>query len=79
MEVNPWSVKWFRSQYCSPQKLAQLRATGFVWVRPIVQTWQHSLRNPTVGRPLEFTTMWQPGAVHVNTREAQRLFGRLCY
>lgn len=51
-----------------------LLAAKLVWVRPYHRDWQNSLRNPSVGRMLEFFRHREVGCVHVRSPAARKLF-----
>ena len=58
--------------------LEVLIAMNLFWVRPLSVRWMESLRNPTIGRFLEFLEHEDVGCVPVNSRIARRWYAALC-
>ena len=56
----------------------ELARAGFQWVRIVPRAWTETLRTPTVGRRLEFSLGWQPGAVLVSSSQGRRWLWSLC-
>ena len=59
-------------------RVEDLVADGYQWVRVVSRPWRESLRTPTVGRRLEFSLLYQPGAVLVSTGVARRWMWSMC-
>jgi len=55
-----------------------LAARNLIWVRPLPMRWRDSLRNPTVGRRLEFLEHYDMGCVPIYSRAARRWYTKLC-
>lgn len=56
----------------------ELARSGFQWVRVVPRPWVAMLRTPTVGRRLEFSLGWQPGAVLTTTAVGRRWMWSIC-
>jgi hypothetical protein len=54
-----------------------LMAMKLTWVRPHHREWASTLRNPTVGRMLEFFRYRDVHCVHVRSPAARKLFKSL--
>ena len=59
-------------------RVEELVGAGYQWVRVVARPWRESLRTPTVGRRLEFSLLYQPGAALVSTRMAHRWLWSAC-
>ena len=51
---------------------------GFLYVRPVIRSYNQSLRNPTVGRLLELYVTQQCDCVPIISRRGHDLIHRLC-
>jgi hypothetical protein len=71
--VDPWQSRRINSTEMTVNQMEWLEDNGFVWVRPVVRAWAATLRNPVMGRPLEFSRVALPESVLVDSREGRRL------
>lgn len=73
--VTKRRVEW--SYTLTPMHVHWLLDQGFQWVRPVRRSWAASLREPTVGRYIEFTSFWEVGSVLVQSFDGMRLIRRI--
>lgn len=69
--VTKRRTEW--SYILTPLHVRWLLDVGFLWVRPVRRSWAATLREPTVGRYIEFTSQWELGSVLVQSPEGRRL------
>ena len=75
MSVWPPVTKRHRewSYTLTPQHVRWLLGQGLLWVRPVKRSWASTLREPTIGRYIEFTSQWELDSVLVQSSEGRRL------
>jgi hypothetical protein len=58
--------------------VATFRECGFIWVREVPREWKATLRNPTVGRFLEFSLAPDQGSWPITSKRGRALLWRQC-
>lgn len=61
-----------------PAFMAEMRAQGFVWLRPHHRPFDRALRNPIIGSYVELLVLEDVGCVYIDSPAARRIIRRVC-
>lgn len=75
--MNCFNRRIMNSVDASEIDVCDLRWLRLNWVRPYHKPWAASLRSPTIGSLLEFTTRCEVDSVPVDSPAARRLYRTL--
>jgi hypothetical protein len=59
--------------------LDNLKNQGFSWIRRYNRSFEHIVRDPTIGCIVELYTCRYPGCIPLNSPKANKLIHRVCY
>jgi len=86
--VQPLNRPFFRQAYMvrtttvelrDPEVLKKYLDDGFVFIRRLHYNYNHILRTPTDGCPVELTKLQDVGSFRLDSPAAKKLIRRLCY